>query len=42
MKVELEGFDQDFHMRAVNEDGITVDMDGAPKIGREPAISNWV
>jgi len=33
MKIELERIDSDYHMRATNEDGATVDTDGAPAIG---------
>lgn len=33
MKITLKRLDDDFHMEAVNEDGCTIETDGAPKIG---------
>jgi putative redox protein len=33
MKVTLRRLDQDFHMQASNEDGLTVESDGSPAIG---------
>ncbi|MCB0638740.1 MAG: OsmC family protein [Lewinella sp.] len=33
MKVTLRRIDQDFHMQAANEDGLTVESDGSPSIG---------
>ena len=33
MKIKLERIDDAFHMRSTNEDGLSVEADGAPKIG---------
>ncbi|MCR9102998.1 MAG: OsmC family protein [bacterium] len=33
MKVELTRLDDDFHLQAANEDGLTVETDGSPSIG---------
>ena len=33
MKITLKRLDEDFHMEAINEDGCTIETDGAPKIG---------
>jgi putative redox protein len=33
MKVELTRLDNDFHLQAANEDGLTVETDGSPSIG---------
>ena len=33
MKITLKRLDDAFHMQAINEDGCTVDTDGAPAIG---------
>jgi len=35
MKIELKRLNDAYHMEAKNEDGNTVDIDGAPKIGGE-------
>jgi len=33
MRVELTRLDQDFHLQASNEDGLTIESDGSPDIG---------
>ena len=33
MKINLERIDKAYHMRAINEEGNTVETDGSPKIG---------
>lgn len=33
MRIELHRLDQDFHLQAVNEDGLTAETDGSPAIG---------
>lgn len=33
MRIELTRLDEDFHLQAANEDGLTVEADGSPAIG---------
>lgn len=35
MKIELKRINDAYHMKAINDDGNTIDIDGAPKIGGE-------
>lgn len=35
MKINVKRLNQNFHMRALNEEGNSVDMDGSPEIGGE-------